>query len=240
MHVVSHVKDLTIPRLMPEAFSARSAALTGDEGRKVARVRCAKQCCAGAFRVAWRESTPAVGTAYNPAYHKKKAKQGHPVSPGLASTRTNSLPPIERNHLARTQPIARIVIPTLSWRATKRRRLHRTKPHLPKRSARTRPSSPAQLVFTHLEPCPPPPTAAEPRPNTSHTFLPDDYTSPPPNMEGSASNQDHSLDNAIRALREKKQVPEIDFTIHEMEDGSQVNTQERVCKGESCGELHHC
>ena len=59
-------------------------------------------------------------------------------------------------------------------------------------------------------------------------------------MEGSASNQDHSLDNAIRALREKKQVPEIDFTIHEMEDGSQVNTQERVCKGESCGELHHC
>ena len=59
-------------------------------------------------------------------------------------------------------------------------------------------------------------------------------------MEGSASNQDQSLDNAIRALREKKQVPEIDFTIHEMEDGSQVNTQERVCKGESCGELHRC
>lgn len=59
-------------------------------------------------------------------------------------------------------------------------------------------------------------------------------------MEGSASNQDQSLDNAIRALREKKQVPEIDFTIHEMEDGSQVNTQERVCKGESCGKLHRC
>ena len=50
-------------------------------------------------------------------------------------------------------------------------------------------------------------------------------------MEGSGSNQEQSLDNAIRALREKKQVPEIDFTIHEMEDGSQVNTQERVCKG---------
>lgn len=49
-------------------------------------------------------------------------------------------------------------------------------------------------------------------------------------MEGSGSTE-QSLDNAIRALREKKQVPEIDFTIHEMEDGSQVNTQERVCKG---------
>lgn len=59
-------------------------------------------------------------------------------------------------------------------------------------------------------------------------------------MEGSGSNQDQSLDNAIRALREKKQVPEIDFTIHEMEDGSQVNTQERVCKGELCGKLHCC
>lgn len=39
------------------------------------------------------------------------------------------------------------------------------------------------------------------------------------------------VDNAIRAIREKKPVPEIDFTIHSMEDGSQVNTQERVCKG---------
>jgi serine/threonine-protein phosphatase 2B catalytic subunit len=52
-------------------------------------------------------------------------------------------------------------------------------------------------------------------------------------MEGTGSNPEVYLDNAIRAVREKKQVPEIDFTIHEMEDGSQVNTQERVCKGES-------
>jgi serine/threonine-protein phosphatase 2B catalytic subunit len=63
-------------------------------------------------------------------------------------------------------------------------------------------------------------------------------------MEGSGSNPEVYLDNAIRAVREKKQVPEIDFTIHEMEDGSQVNTQERVCKGEStplpqrCGVLY--
>lgn len=51
-------------------------------------------------------------------------------------------------------------------------------------------------------------------------------------MEGSAPKPEQYIDNAIRAVREKKQVPEIDFTIHEMEDGVQVNTQERVCKGE--------
>jgi hypothetical protein len=28
-------------------------------------------------------------------------------------------------------------------------------------------------------------------------------------------------------------VPEIDFTLHTMEDGSQVSTEERVCKGTS-------
>lgn len=38
------------------------------------------------------------------------------------------------------------------------------------------------------------------------------------------------IDNAIRALHEKKPVPEIDFTLHTMEDGSQVSTMERVCK----------
>ena len=39
------------------------------------------------------------------------------------------------------------------------------------------------------------------------------------------------VDNAIRAIRQKKPLPEIDFTIHTMEDGAQVNTTERVCKG---------
>ena len=38
------------------------------------------------------------------------------------------------------------------------------------------------------------------------------------------------MENAIRALNEKKPTPEIDFTVHVMEDGSQVNTQERICK----------
>lgn len=39
------------------------------------------------------------------------------------------------------------------------------------------------------------------------------------------------IDNAMRAVREKKPLPEIDFTLHTMEDGTQVSTQERVCKG---------
>ncbi|EQL01033.1 Serine/threonine-protein phosphatase 2B catalytic subunit [Ophiocordyceps sinensis CO18] len=38
------------------------------------------------------------------------------------------------------------------------------------------------------------------------------------------------VDNAIRAIQEKKPVPEIDFSIHTMEDGTQVSTLERVCK----------
>jgi serine/threonine-protein phosphatase 2B catalytic subunit len=39
------------------------------------------------------------------------------------------------------------------------------------------------------------------------------------------------VDNAIRAISQKKPVPEIDFTLHTMEDGNQVSTMERVCKG---------
>ncbi|KAI1080649.1 Metallo-dependent phosphatase-like protein [Whalleya microplaca] len=38
------------------------------------------------------------------------------------------------------------------------------------------------------------------------------------------------VDNTIRAIREKKPLPEIDFSIHTMEDGTQVSTMERVCK----------
>jgi hypothetical protein len=41
----------------------------------------------------------------------------------------------------------------------------------------------------------------------------------------------HQVDNAVRAIQQKKPLPEIDFTIHTMEDGTQVSTQERVCKG---------
>lgn len=47
-----------------------------------------------------------------------------------------------------------------------------------------------------------------------------------------------------RAVREKKPIPEIDFTLHTMEEGNTVSTQERVCKGESARahfviHLHH-
>ncbi len=52
-------------------------------------------------------------------------------------------------------------------------------------------------------------------------------------MEGQEGDQSEYIDSAIRAVKEKRQVPEIDFTLHTMEDGTQVSTQERVCKGQS-------
>ena len=48
---------------------------------------------------------------------------------------------------------------------------------------------------------------------------------------GSEDRRTQQVDNAIRAIQEKKPLPEIDFTIHTMEDNTQVNTMERVCKG---------
>lgn len=41
------------------------------------------------------------------------------------------------------------------------------------------------------------------------------------------------------AVKHKKPVPEIDFTLHTMEDGTQVSTQERVCKGSSYYEFYN-
>ncbi|KAH7135262.1 serine/threonine-protein phosphatase 2B catalytic subunit A1 [Dendryphion nanum] len=53
-------------------------------------------------------------------------------------------------------------------------------------------------------------------------------------MESNQQSQDvdHTayIDNAIRAVKEKKPLPEIDFTLHTMEDGTQVSTLDRVCK----------
>ncbi|KAF4120558.1 hypothetical protein GMORB2_2996 [Geosmithia morbida] len=46
---------------------------------------------------------------------------------------------------------------------------------------------------------------------------------------GERRNQQY-VDNAIRAIQDKKPVPEIDFSIHTMDDGTQVSTVERVCK----------
>ena len=52
----------------------------------------------------WRETTPAVGTADNPAYDNNRAKQE--ISPSLALLSTKQFAPIERDCLARTQPPA--------------------------------------------------------------------------------------------------------------------------------------
>lgn len=51
-----------------------------------------------------------------------------------------------------------------------------------------------------------------------------------PQIPNEVGNKDY-VDNALRAIHEKKPIPEIDFTLHTMEDGSQVSTMERVCKG---------
>ncbi len=48
-------------------------------------------------------------------------------------------------------------------------------------------------------------------------------------MDGNTSRNNFEV--AARAMEHKKPVPEIDFTLHTMEDGQQVSTQERVCKG---------
>lgn len=52
-----------------------------------------------------------------------------------------------------------------------------------------------------------------------------------PNAAAPARDTKAQIDNALRALNQKKPIPEIDFTLHTMEDGSQVSTMERVCKG---------
>ena len=49
-------------------------------------------------------------------------------------------------------------------------------------------------------------------------------------MDPSNQSREH-LNNAARAITNKKPIPEIDFTIHQMEDGTQVSTLDRVCKG---------
>ena len=53
---------------------------------------------------------------------------------------------------------------------------------------------------------------------------------PPP---GEQVDNDRYDETAIRAITDRRQLPEIDFSIHRMEDGSEVSTLERVCKGMS-------
>ena len=51
----------------------------------------------------------------------------------------------------------------------------------------------------------------------------------PPSTE--QINQGKYNETAIRAITDRRQLPEIDFSIHRMEDGTEVSTLERVCKG---------
>ena len=46
-----------------------------------------------------------------------------------------------------------------------------------------------------------------------------------------STQQDAYFNTAVRAVHNRRPLPEIDFTIHKMEDGTEVSTQERVCKG---------
>lgn len=39
--------------------------------------------------------------------------------------------------------------------------------------------------------------------------------------------------NPVREVADQKPAPEIDFSLHTMEDGTQVSTLERVVKGNS-------
>jgi len=55
-----------------------------------------------------------------------------------------------------------------------------------------------------------------------------------PNVSAVAIENSRKQENAIRAVIEKRPPPEIDFTLHTMEDGTQVSTLERVCKGMFC------
>jgi len=47
------------------------------------------------------------------------------------------------------------------------------------------------------------------------------------------------MDSAVRAVTHKRPIPEIDFTLHTMEDGTQVSTQDRVCKGTFDTRINH-
>ncbi|KAI4723408.1 hypothetical protein E4T48_00246 [Aureobasidium sp. EXF-10727] len=57
-------------------------------------------------------------------------------------------------------------------------------------------------------------------------------------MSGQPMEQDKYVDTAVRAVTNKRPVPEIDFTLHTMEDGTQVSTLERVCKDVQAPAFH--
>jgi len=58
-------------------------------------------------------------------------------------------------------------------------------------------------------------------------------SSPPttPSVASSGYTAYEQTQKAIDAMQNKAPVSDIDFTIHAMEDGTEVSTQERVCRG---------
>lgn len=59
-----------------------------------------------------------------------------------------------------------------------------------------------------------------------------------PSTSAAALENTQKLENAIRAVNQKRPPPEIDFTLHTMEDGTQVSTMERVCKDVQAPAFH--
>lgn len=49
-------------------------------------------------------------------------------------------------------------------------------------------------------------------------------------MDSSGRDQAHYFNTTLRLANEQNPPPEIDFTLHTMEDGRQVSTLDRVCK----------
>jgi hypothetical protein len=58
-------------------------------------------------------------------------------------------------------------------------------------------------------------------------------SSSPPTTPSAGSTFGHheQTQKAIDAMQKKEPIGDIDFTIHAMEDGTEVSTVERVCKG---------
>ncbi|KAL1304183.1 hypothetical protein AAFC00_000607 [Neodothiora populina] len=57
-------------------------------------------------------------------------------------------------------------------------------------------------------------------------------------MASEGAESDNYIESAVRAVTNKRPVPEIDFSLHTMEDGSQVSTLDRVCKDVQAPAFH--
>lgn len=53
-------------------------------------------------------------------------------------------------------------------------------------------------------------------------------------IEMEASSENNGVSPALMRLRNKPEIPRIDFTVYTQEDGTVVSTRDRVIKGEHC------